>query len=250
MTVVEIAIGQGVPSAEADVVRQSATELLDLDHQPVSRARLTVRGVAAAAPLFVADATVLFGGRLIAAHTTGATAVEAARAARERLRRQVQHAADRERDRHRRMRRWEALPLALEHRPEAARKPAAARRIVHRHTYLDFPLSTAEAVRELLDIDAEFMLFVHARTQEDVVVHLRDIGEIGLLHPPGSELADERDIVVPETSRYPEPIELRAAREEMDFLEHRFLYFIDAADGRGKVIYLRHDGDYGLVEPA
>jgi hypothetical protein len=30
---------------------------------------------------------------------------------------------------------------------------------------------------------------------------------------------------------------------------HRFLYFIDAADGRGKVLYLRHDGDYGLVEP-
>jgi hypothetical protein len=32
-------------------------------------------------------------------------------------------------------------------------------------------------------------------------------------------------------------------------LNHRFLYFIDAGDGRGKVLYLRHDGDYGLVEP-
>jgi hypothetical protein len=35
----------------------------------------------------------------------------------------------------------------------------------------------------------------------------------------------------------------------MDVLNHRFLYFIDTADGRGKVLYLRHDGDYGLVEP-
>ncbi|MDT4935327.1 MAG: Sigma 54 modulation/S30EA ribosomal protein terminus [Pseudonocardiales bacterium] len=35
----------------------------------------------------------------------------------------------------------------------------------------------------------------------------------------------------------------------MDWLNHRFLYFIDAADGRGKVLYLRHDGDYGLVVP-
>jgi hypothetical protein len=35
----------------------------------------------------------------------------------------------------------------------------------------------------------------------------------------------------------------------MDWLNHRFLYFIDSGDGRGKVIYLRHDGDYGLVEP-
>ena len=39
------------------------------------------------------------------------------------------------------------------------------------------------------------------------------------------------------------------ARDEMDVLKHRFLYFIDAVDGRGKVLYLRHDGDYGLVEP-
>jgi len=30
---------------------------------------------------------------------------------------------------------------------------------------------------------------------------------------------------------------------------HRFLYFIDAADERGKVLDVRHDGDYGLVEP-
>ena len=39
------------------------------------------------------------------------------------------------------------------------------------------------------------------------------------------------------------------ARQEMDLLDHRFLYFIDADDGRGKVLYLRYDGDYGLVEP-
>ena len=42
---------------------------------------------------------------------------------------------------------------------------------------------------------------------------------------------------------------LDAVRAEMDLVNHRFLYFIDAEDGRGKVIYLRHDGDYGLVEP-
>jgi hypothetical protein len=121
---------------------------------------------------------------------------------------------------------------------------------VHRRTYLDLPLSTREAVSELLDIDAEFMLFVHGKTDEDVVVHVRDDGQIGLLHPPGSELAGERELVIPKASRYAGPLEFRAARREMDFLNHRFLYFMDAADGRGKVIYLRHDGDYGLVEPA
>ena len=106
-----------------------------------------------------------------------------------------------------------------------------------------------DAVADLLDLDLHFLLFTHARTREDAVVHRRDDLRIGLLHPPGSPLADDSDIVVPEPSRYPEPIPLAQARNEMDVLDHRFLYFIDAADGRGKVIYLRHDGNYGLVEP-
>ena len=112
------------------------------------------------------------------------------------------------------------------------------------------PLGTLDAIDSLLSMDLEFMLFVHARTHEDVVVHLQDDGQFGLLFPEGSPLADEGDIVVPRPSRYPGPLTLSAARTEMDFLDHRFLYFIDAEDRRGKVIYLRHDGDYGLVEPA
>ena len=94
------------------------------------------------------------------------------------------------------------------------------------------------------------MLFVHARTQRGRDRHLQDDGRFGLLFPEGSPLADEDDLVVPKPSRYPGLLELSAARIEMDFLDHRFLYFLDAEDKRGKVIYLRHDGDYGLVEPA
>jgi hypothetical protein len=28
------------------------------------------------------------------------------------------------------------------------------------------------------------------------------------------------------------------------------VYFVDAADAHPKVLYLRHDGHYGIVEPA
>ena len=104
------------------------------------------------------------------------------------------------------------------------------------------------AVAELLDRDYEFNLFRHARTAEDVVVYRRGEQDIGLLHPPGSPLSDENDIVVPRPSRYSEPITLAAARSELDVLNDRFLYFTDAEDRRGKVLYLRHDGDYGLVQ--
>jgi hypothetical protein len=134
-------------------------------------------------------------------------------------------------------------------RPEARLKPPEEREIVRRRTYAEEPEPTLTAVADMLDLDEHFHLFRHVRTGEDVVVYRRDDGRIALIHPQGSVLADENDVVVPQPSRYSEPLTLDTARSEMDILNHRFLYFVDAADGRGKVLYLRHDGDYGLVEP-
>jgi hypothetical protein len=100
-----------------------------------------------------------------------------------------------------------------------------------------------------------FRLFVHARTGEDVVVYLHDSGRLRLLFPPGSILSDEGDLLIAKPSWFSDPLPFATARAEMDLLNeravnHRFLYFVDAGDGRGKVIYMRLDGDYGLVEPA
>jgi ribosome-associated translation inhibitor RaiA len=200
----------------------------------------------------VADASVTFEGRLLAAHASAPTPSAAVDAVVSRLERQLRRVVDagvalRNEPR--------VLASALAgarddppHRP-AQLKPPEQRKLVVRHTYAPEPRSTVSAIADLLDLDFDFYLFVHARTNEDVVVHWRDDGRIGLLFPQGSALADEDDIVVPEPSRYSGPLTLDAALAEMDLLNHRFLYFTDASDGRGRVLYLRHDGDYGLVEP-
>lgn len=39
------------------------------------------------------------------------------------------------------------------------------------------------------------------------------------------------------------------AIEQMELLGHQFFIFVDAADGRLSVVYLRDDGDYGLLKP-
>ncbi|MEA2295105.1 MAG: hypothetical protein QOE86_2744, partial [Solirubrobacteraceae bacterium] len=113
------------------------------------------------------------------------------------------------------------------------------------------PESTYEAISDLIDDAERFHVFVHMRTGEDVVVHrVVDDAHIILLHPQGSVLADEADdVVVPEPSRYSSALTLAQARAELDLVRHSFLYFTDAADLRGKVLYLRRDGDYGLVGP-
>jgi ribosome-associated translation inhibitor RaiA len=201
----------------------------------------------------VADASLPFQGRTLAAHVTAPTTAEATDAVVQRLRRQLRRIVDADVARRNDPRTLERdVAAAGRQRPPAPPKrlkPPEEREIVSRRTYASAPEPTLSAVADLLE-DAElFHLFVHARTGEDTVVFWRDDGRIGLLFPQGSVLADENDVVVPTPSRYSEPITLAAARSEMDVLNHRFLYFIDAADERGRVLYLRSDGDYGLVEP-
>jgi ribosome-associated translation inhibitor RaiA len=244
-----------VPRTQVEAAR---SEMESLDRYAGGRlmdARLTLhRGTPRAKRPYVADASVLLDGRKLAAHAAGATPRDAADSVVDRLRRQVRRVVDAEVAQRNEPAAIEAALEALpepdrRHRPEVRLKPPEEREIVKRRTYAPGPETTFEAIEDMIDLDEEFHLFVHARTGEDVVLYRRDDGRIGLIHPRGSALADENDVVVPEPSRYSEPLTLERARTEMDFLNHRFLYFVDADDGRGKAIYLRHDGDYGLVVP-
>jgi ribosome-associated translation inhibitor RaiA len=243
-------VGDGVGRAEAEEGRERLASLDAYADQPVLSARLTLRRTGQVPP-YAADASMLVDGRLLAAHATGRSVVQAADEVADRLRRQLLRVKDADvalRNEPRTIASaLRSLPIP-DNRPEAELKPPEEREIIRRRPYASIPLSTVDAVAELLDLDVLFHLFLHLRTEEWVVVHRRDDERVGLIHPQDSVLADERDIVVPEPSRYSEPLSLETARTEMDVLNHRFLYFTDA-DGRGRVLYLRHDGDYGLVEP-
>ncbi len=251
---VEVHSDAQIRRREVDAARRAIAAVERYVDEPVLGARLTLRRISPkAARPYVADATVLLDGRLVAAHAAGRDPKEAAEAAADRLRRQIRRlvGADvAQRNEPRAIREaLESLPAEPMHRPEAHIKRPDERRIIRRLPYVDVPLSTLEAVDELLAIDVEFFLFDHVRSSEWVTVYRRDDGRIGLLFPPGSVLSDENDIVVPQPSRYDRPLTLSEVRAEMDIVNHRFVYFVDADDALGKVLYLRHDGDYGLVAP-
>lgn len=258
-TPINLAVPKGFPPHLEVELRRRLERLPQLTDKPLLGVRLTLRTPAGnrRSDQWLADASVVVGGRVLAAHATRPDAFGATDAAVERLRRQLRRTAGIEvatRNEPRVLAKALADMVGDDNRPAAlprprTRKPPELRDLLPVRTWAPAPEGTFDAVADLLDLDLHFLLFTHARTREDAVVHRRDDGRIGLLHPPGSVLADENDIVVPEPSRYPEPIPLAQARNEMDVLDHRFLYFIDAADGRGKVIYQRHDGNYGLVEP-
>jgi hypothetical protein len=247
---VELHVPSAVPPEQAEAARRRIASLDRYASAPLIGARLTLRrdGMPNKKPPFVADVDVRFDGRLLVAHGDGRTAMEAATVAAEALRRQL--------------RRVVGADVALRNEPRnggeqpapTLLKPPEERSIVARRTYAQEPEPTLTALADLLQDAEVFHLFVHARTGEDVVAHQLDSGRLGLLFPPGSVLADEGDLVVAQSSWFSEPLPFAAARSEMDMLNeravhHRFLYFIDARDERGKVLYLRLDGDYGLVEP-
>jgi ribosome-associated translation inhibitor RaiA len=244
---VEIHAPDDLPSSRRAEIQQRLAGLARYTDEPIQEVRLTLRHpeTRVGRMRWEADASLVLDGKQLVAHATGRDVLGAAKEAEDRLRRQIRRTAGADVALRNELRsaRHEPRP-----RPRAS-KPPELRDIIPQRTAYPLPETTFEAVADLLDLDLEFLLFRHARTGEDVVVYRRDDGRIGLLHPPGSPLADENDIVVPEPSRYREPIPLSRARDEMDALGHRFLYFVDEADGRGKVLYQRHDGDYGLVEP-
>jgi ribosome-associated translation inhibitor RaiA len=123
------------------------------------------------------------------------------------------------------------------------------RSLVRRKTFAVGAINPIEAVAELHDLDHAFYLFHDLETDADAVVYRRDDGRIGLIHPADvSPRGYEGPIR--EASRVSEPITVEAAVAEMNVLDHRFLFFVNGDSGRGNVIYLRYDGNYGLIEPA
>ena len=251
---VELHVPTALPPEQVEAARRRIASLDRYASAPLIGARLTLRrdGKPSKKPPYVADVDVRFDGRLLVAHGNGRTATEAADVAAEALRRQLRRIVGADIALRNEPRVFEAL--GREDRPPPRFKPPAERSIVARRSYAQEPEPTLTAIADMLEDAEDFHLFVHARTGEDVVVYWVDAGSIGLLFPPGSVLADERDLVVAEPSWFSDPLPFATARAEMDMLNeravnHHFLYFVDADDDRGKVIYLRLDGDYGLVEP-
>jgi sigma 54 modulation/S30EA-like ribosomal protein len=244
---VDLTVIASIPREQVVAAHRCIATLDRFARRPLIGARLTLRrdGRPRSQDAYVADADVLFDGRVLVAHAAAPTAVEAAEAVAERLRRQMRDRVGAE--------------VALRNEPRAIEaagapiplKPPERRDIVHRRTFAEEPEATLQAVVDMLADAEDFHLFCHVRTGEDVVVHwCDDRRRIGLLFPQGSVLADEGDLLAVRPSWYSDPLPFDAARAEMDVANYRFLYFIDAADERGRVIYLRADGDYGVVEPA
>jgi uncharacterized protein (DUF2267 family)/ribosome-associated translation inhibitor RaiA len=253
----EVHAPKDLPRDELKAAREKLAALQGYVGAPILNARLTLRhpDTRKSRSRWIADASLDVNGRPLAAHATGRDALSATDAVVDRLRRQLRRTVEKEvalRNEPRVIARaLEELAHEAVHRPELDIKPPAERRVVHHRVVAEEPISTADAVVEMIDADQEFRFFREELTGEWLVVHRRDDGRVGLIHPPWVPVTDvPTDIVDVEPSPHDSPLTLDEAQAELAASRERFLYFVDAADERPKVLYLRHDGDYGLIEPA
>ena len=196
----------------------------------------------------------LIDGRVVAAHVTGPTPEDAAKAAAERLRLQVRRVIDADvalRNEPRVIKR--ALEdVGGEPEPEPDWEPVPPDEplpITPVSTPADIPVGTLSAVADLIDLDLLFYLFVHVRTDEAVVVLPPRRWPHRAPLPPGQR-PRRRERHRPAGGELVHGGATRRGDPRSDGSRPPpFLYFTDAADGVGKVLYRRHEGDYGLVAP-
>jgi ribosome-associated translation inhibitor RaiA len=135
-------------------------------------------------------------------------------------------------------------------RPPNSWRPPGEREVVRRKTFAVEPTTAIEAASDMVALDHRFYLFQDVDTGADAVLYHRADGHLAVIQPAAVPRPAEADAIPREASRYTDPLDEAAALAEMDVLDHRFLYFTNAATGRGCVLYLRYDGHYGLIEPA
>lgn len=137
-------------------------------------------------------------------------------------------------------------------RPPHLPRPAAEREIVRRKSFTTAEATVDEAIFDMESLDHDFFLFTDLASGEDAIVHVREDGTYGLQYASGAgEDQTEPTAAVLEVQPDEAPrFTVDQAREHLDLSGAPWLFFVDADHDRGRVLYRRDDGHYGLIAPA
>ena len=256
MIQVDVTMRGDVPGEAREHAEEKVGALDRLVELPVLGARVVI--VQEANPRIErsarAEGEIDLNGPMIRAKVADLDPIAAVNSLTERLERQLRSFVDRRTDQARRPTErkageWRHSSFATD-RPDYFPRAPEEREIIRRKTFATDRLTPAEAAEEMEFLDHDFYLFIERETGADAVAYHRDDGRLGVIGPSGIGWSGESAGIVHEESRMGGPTRLEDAVAEMNILNHRFMYFTDAASGRGNVIYMRYDGHYGLIKPA
>jgi ribosome-associated translation inhibitor RaiA len=253
---VEIVTSGDVPPGVRDYARRKIRDLARYSTEPIlhARVRFTRHGDPAVERPVVAQANLDVNGRPIRAQIAAATAHEAADLLVDRVRQRLIRLA----------RHWEARrggrptgeagewrhSSEPAHRPDHFPRPPAEREIVRHKSYALAPCAIEQAVFELEAMGYDFHLFTEAGSGQDSVVYRAGPTgyRVAQLTPQPDRLETGGAPVT--LSAQPAPrLTTEQATERLALAGLPFLFYGDAASGRGHLLYVRHDGHYGLITP-
>lgn len=252
---VEVTTRGELPGA-AEYARDKIGALGRLTDQPVlfAHVKFTKHANPARESPVLAQANIDVNGRLVRAQVQAPTASEAVDQLETRLQRRLERIT-RQWETQRRVETsssdWRRQSEPTQ-RPDYFPRPPEERRIIRRKSFTLATSTVDEAALEMDLLDYDFHLFVEEGTAQDSVLY-RD-GPTGYrlaqVHPvPADQLADfELPLTI---SDHPPPRRTaEQAAKRMGLLGLPFLFFVDVESNRGKVLYRRYDGHYGLITPA
>lgn len=248
----------GMLPGAAEYARNKIGRLGKLSHRPVLHAhvKLLRHGDPAVWRPVVAQANLDVQGRLVRAQAEGVTAREAIDRLAARLRHQLGRA-----DEH-----WDVTrgairptgPYSWQHgsrptqRPSHFPRPTDERRVIRRKSFAMAPCTVDEAALEMDLLDYDFHLFNEKGTGIAGVLYRSDPTgyRLAQVAPPSPDELSPHELPLT-ISPHPAPcITVEEAAERLGALGLPFVFFIEAAQGRAAVLYLRYDGHYGLITPA
>ncbi|GAA2899197.1 HPF/RaiA family ribosome-associated protein [Streptosporangium fragile] len=253
---VQVEAHGAIAAAAADDARRMVAGLTSTAHEPVLHARVKLGASAdpAVARPCTAQANIDVNGRIVRAQASAESMHRAVRLLGDRLQIRLRRTA----------RDWESLrgrySADADHewrrssppRPPLPYfpRPAGERRIVRHKAYELARATVEEAAFDLEQLDYDFHLFTEALTGQDSVICRSDDGyRLAQLDPQPHRLGPTS---VPLTvSAMPAPVlDAAEAAERLEITGLPFVFFTDAATGRGNVVYHRYDGHYGLITPS
>jgi len=250
---VEITQRGDVPVGAGDHARGKVEHVLRLAKEPILSAHvvLTMSPDPAVERSARAEASFDVNGTPVRAHAVAADMFAAVDLLEEKLERNLAQHADRLRTRHRWIgeagaHEWRHGDLPTQ-REASFPRPADQREVVRRKTFALQEMTPDEAAFDMDLLGHDFYLFTDLRSGKDAVVYRDGNGRFAL---QGDVVPyAEHDTRVTVAGAAPTLSEADAIAR-LDLSGERFLFFLDPDSARGRVLYLRYDGHYGLIAAA
>jgi len=238
--------GGGVPSRAAAYARKKVLALTRYSPAPIpyGRIRLTKVHDPANNRSAVVQVNLDVDGHGVRAQAAAPTFTEAIDLVQGRLRERLRHVG-----RFTRAREWTRRTPTTDTVPAPPVEVGSSDLVRHK-TYAPEQVTPEEAAFDMELMDYDFFLFRDATTGRDSVVFRDEDGSTRMLRLAGDTTPSSTTAPFPVSDVDVPVMSTHQAIERLAATGERFVFFADAASGRGHVVYRRYDGRYGLISPA